>query len=96
MPLAASSARFTASIVLMSGFGAPAGTAMAMPERTRSTRLPATILPSLIMSSIDGVTRITMSKVSPARSFLRMSMVPFQVVMSLCPLDRSNSGANAR
>ena len=37
-----------------------------------------------------------MSKTSPARSFLRMSLVPFQVVMSLCPLDRSNSGANAR
>ena len=28
-----------------------------------------------------------MSKVSPARSFLRMSTVPFQVVLSLCPLD---------
>ena len=96
MPLAASSARFTASAELMSGFGAPFGTAMAMPERTRSTRLAPTILPSLIIVSIDGVTRITMSKVSPARSFLRMSTVPFQVVLSLCPLTRSNSGANAR
>ena len=54
---ACSNARFSASTVLMSGFGAPRRTAMPMLERARSTRLAATTLPSPTNSSIAGATQ---------------------------------------
>ena len=50
--LAASSVFFRASTVLISGFGAPAFTAMPMNDRAISTRLPFAASPdSIVLSS---------------------------------------------
>ena len=62
---ACSSARVSASTVLMSGFGAPARTAMPMLDRARSTRLPATTRPAFASSSMPAAAMITTSARSP-------------------------------
>jgi hypothetical protein len=59
--LAASTVFFSASVVLMSGFGAPAFTPTPTPDFARSTRLPGTTLPAFMCSSIDGADMINRS-----------------------------------
>ena len=76
---ACSNARFSASTVLMSGFGAPRRTAMPMLERARSTRLAATTLPSLINSSMPARLRMMTSTGSPRRTRLAMESGPIPV-----------------
>src|SRR5437867_1566034 len=85
----------------MSGFGAPARTAMPMLDRTRSMRLPRTTLPSSISPSSADAARITTSIGSPRCS--RFGMAPGELpidgpnaVTTLCPLARSNCGTSSR
>jgi hypothetical protein len=59
--LAANKVFFSASVVPMSGFGAPAFTPTPTPDFARSTRLPAATLPLLMCSSIDGADMIRRS-----------------------------------
>src|SRR5262245_16441959 len=90
--LAASRACLSASGVAMLGLGAPLRTAMPMPERARSTRLPLTTLPRAIRSSIVSAVRIARSAVVPlSRSFSRLLVAP-QVTVSLVAFPRSKAG----
>src|SRR6516225_8034820 len=92
--LAATSARFNASGEAMSGRFAPLRTATPMPERARSTRLPATTLPPLMRSSIASAVRMARSPPAPSRSFKRLFVAP-QVIMTFVPLVRSNAGTRS-
>ena len=67
-----SSVVLNASLVVMSGFGAPSRTPTPMPVRARSARLPEASAPCLIMSSMPASVRITTSTGSPLRSFCRV------------------------
>ena len=85
--LACKTACFKASSLAMSGRGAPAGTATATPEWTRSVRLPATSLPSCSKVSMALLASTTQSKTSPAWTRLAASTPPTD---SICT---ENSGA---
>ncbi|MGA8494468.1 MAG: hypothetical protein WB764_03240 [Xanthobacteraceae bacterium] len=63
--MAASSVRLSASGVEMSGFGAPALTAMPTPELARVTALPAAILSCFCKASMPARLSTTTSAVSP-------------------------------
>ena len=90
--LAARSACFNASGEPMSGRFAPLRTATPMPERARSTRLPATTLPCPMRSSIASAVRTARSpSAPPSRSFKRPFVEP-QVITIFVPLARSNAG----
>ncbi len=73
MDLASSRLRLSASTLPMSGLGAPARTDMPIKERTRSTRLPATTLPSPASASSAGAAEITTSARSLRASRLGMA-----------------------
>src|SRR5262249_51534766 len=87
------SACLNASVVLMSGLGAPLRTATPMPEPARSVRLPAT-LPCLIRSSMPGAVRMATSNAAPfSISALRPAAVP-NVNAILFSVAFSNCGAS--
>src|SRR5215470_9853945 len=65
---------------------------MPIAERTRSTRLPATILPCRIRSSIASSVRIARSPVAPLRISSISMLVDAQVTAAVTPFARSNSG----
>src|SRR6185436_6580909 len=92
---AAMSARLSASGEPMSGLGAPLRTARPMPERARSTRLPATTLPSLIRPSIASAVRMARSPPAPVSSSFRRPFAEPQVITALVPMVRSKSGARS-
>src|SRR5262245_14439352 len=98
---AASSVRFKASTVPMSGLTAPARTATPMLDRTRSTRLPGTTRLALIMSSIDDEAITSTSARSPRCRRLGMESVapptdPPETTVSVVPDVRSNAGNSSR
>ncbi len=57
--------------------------------------MAATILPSLIQSSIPGVLEMIRSIVSPASSSRFIAEVATNLVTSLCPESRSNCGPSS-
>jgi hypothetical protein len=59
--LAASKVFFSASVVLMSGLGAPFGTPTPTPDLAISIRLPAMTLPAFVCASIDEADMMIMS-----------------------------------
>ena len=59
------SACLNESTVRMSGFAAPALTVAPIPERARSRREPAAIVPRCVSASIAVSVRITTSAASP-------------------------------
>src|SRR5262245_43279102 len=65
---------------------------MAIAERTRSTRLPATILPCRISPSIASSVRIARSPVAPLLISSMSMLVDAQVMAGVTPFARSNSG----
>src|SRR5215831_1167184 len=93
--LAASSVRFSTSGEPMSGLAAPLRTAMPMPERARSRRLPATTLPRAISSSIVSAVRMTRSTAAPPSSSFTSPFVAPQVISTFVPLVRSKAGARS-
>src|SRR5689334_10638333 len=93
--LAASSACLSASGVAMSGLLAPLRTAMPMPERAKSTRLPATTLPRPISSSIASAVRTTRSAAAPLSSSFTKPAAEPQVITGLVPMAPSNCGASS-
>ena len=89
-----------ASTVEMSGFGAPARTAIAIDERARSTRLPGMALPSVIIRSSAGAAMMSTSAGSPRASRIGMASgaVPIeapQAVATVFPVVRSQPGARS-
>src|SRR6478672_5289501 len=89
------SARLSASDEPMSGLGVPLRTARPMPERARSTRLPATTLPSLIRPSIASAVRMARSPPAPVSSSFRRPFAEPQVITALVPMVCSKSGARS-
>ena len=79
----------------MSGLGAPARTATPTLARTKSTRLPATTLPSLASSSSAGPAVMTKSATAPSRSRAETLTPDWNVMVTLCPLARSNAGTSS-
>src|SRR5215510_2654017 len=65
---------------------------MPIAERARSTRLPATILPCRISSSIASSVRIARSAVAPLLISSMSMLVDAQVIAGISPFARSNSG----
>ena len=87
-----------ASTVLMSGVGAPARTAIPIADRARSTRLPATTLPSLMnpSSAVSAMTRTSTG--SPRCSRFWTESGPVLVVAPItmrCLVARSNTGVSS-
>src|SRR5688572_28976965 len=70
----------------MSGFGAPARTAMATPERTRSTLLPLSTLPSAMSLSMALLASTTTSTASPAATRFATSTPPAASAATDCPV----------
>ena len=70
-----SSRRMKAAGEPMSGFGAPAFTAMPTPEAARSTRVPAASTPFAVSASIPSAVRIAASPASPPAMRARMAAV---------------------
>ena len=68
----------------MSGRGAPARTAIATPDRTRSTRLSGTILPSPVSASMTSAASTTASNASPARTRFAASTPPTDSRWTAC------------
>ena len=73
----------TASALPMSGRGAPACTATATPECTKSTLLPASTLPAASSLSMASEARMTTSKASSA-STRRAASTPPTASMAAC------------
>src|SRR5713101_5469436 len=93
--LAASKAFFNASGVPISGLFAPLRTATPMPERARSTRLPATTLPRSTRSSIVSAVRMARSPPAPVSSSLTSPAADPQLIASFVPLERSKAGTRS-
>ena len=86
----------SASTEPMSGLGAPERTATPTPDFARSTRLPGTILPSCVSSSMSAAEAMSASAGSPACTRFRMSTIPAHSVATWQPLDFSNCGTSSR
>ena len=71
---AASSARLNASTVLISGFGAPLRTAIAILERTRSTVVPAATWPLATSGAMASLATMITSSGSPRSSRIGMAV----------------------
>ena len=85
----------------MSGLVAPDRTAMPMLDRTRSTRLPRTTLPSAISPSSADAARITTSIGLPRRRRFGIASGELPIdgpnaVTILWPVARSNCGTSSR
>ena len=77
--------------VRRSGRGAPARTATATPECTRSTSLPATTRPAAMSLSIASAPSTTRSKASPACTRLAASTPPTDSNATATPLRCSQA-----
>ena len=93
--LALSSAFFSASTELMSGFAAPFCTARPIWARASVCVLPPTILASLTSLSTRGLVRIATSISSPAATFFSMSPAVDYSIFSLLPEAASKAGASS-
>src|SRR5215470_9484061 len=79
----------------MSGRGAPARIASPAPARAMTARLSPLTLPCLTTSSSSLGTSTTTSNASPASIFCLKAAARPNVMFSLCPDVRSNSGARS-
>jgi hypothetical protein len=82
-----------ASVVLMSGLGAPLRTATPTLERASGVRVALSSLPCETSASMPGVLRMVASKTSPFSICARSGTAAPQTTISLCPLAFSNCGA---
>src|ERR1700680_1823972 len=101
MVLALSSVCLRASIVLTSGFGAPARTAAASGTRAKSTSVPAAMRPDAASSARPSLERITTSAGTPLCSWAAIVCGPVPCdapdpVTTVMPVDLSNSGSTCR
>src|SRR5215510_4028939 len=92
---ASSSARLNASVVLMSGFGAPLFTARPATERATSVRVAATSLPCLMRSSAAGAPRMARSKAAPFSISALSIAAALKLNVSLCSVAFSNCCASS-
>jgi hypothetical protein len=92
---ACKSVRFSASAVLTSGFGEPAGTATPDPARAMATRLAGSILPAAARPSIKAGVKTATSNAAPSSiCFLTADDRP-KVKTSLSPVAFSNCGPSS-